>query len=90
MSNAPSEATQDDTVVLPHDIAEKARARSGRSGLSDYVATVVARHIERENLDELIRTAEEDLGPITEEQIRAKREILMSARREQGTPGPTA
>lgn len=42
---------------------EAARAQSGSSGLSAYVAAVVARQINRNNLDELIRLAEAGHGP---------------------------
>ncbi|MEV8016439.1 CopG family transcriptional regulator [Streptomyces sp. NPDC086554] len=68
---------------MPRDIAEAARARSGPSGLSAYVAAAVARQIERDNLKELITVAEADHGPISEEEIQAKRDQLQRARQEQ-------
>ncbi len=63
-----------------------ARARSGPSGLSAYVAAAVARQIERDNLNELISVAEADHGPIGEEEIQARRDILLQARRQQQRP----
>ncbi|WP_017599446.1 DNA-binding domain-containing protein [Nocardiopsis lucentensis] len=76
------------SVTLPEDIAEKARARSGPSGLSSYVAAAVTRQLERDNLKELIEALEAQHGPITDEEIQQTRQELYRARREQGTPGP--
>jgi hypothetical protein len=74
------------SITMPRDIAEAARARSGPSGLSGYVAAAVARQIERDNLNELIAVAEAEHGPVTEEEVRAQREELRRARAEQGQP----
>lgn len=74
------------SITMPRDIAEAARARSGPSGLSSYVAAAVARQIERDNLNELIAVAEAEHGPITEEEVRARREELHRARAEQVHP----
>jgi hypothetical protein len=81
-----SEPTGKYSITMPRDIAEAARARSGPSGLSGYVAAAVARQIERDNLNELIAVAEAEHGPITEEEVRARREELRRARTEQGHP----
>ncbi|GAA2420538.1 CopG family transcriptional regulator [Actinomadura vinacea] len=78
-----SEPTQKYSITLPRDIAEAARARGGRSGLSSYVATAVARQLERDQLNELIAVAEAEHGPITDEEIQAKRDLLLRAREEQ-------
>jgi hypothetical protein len=83
-----SEATQKYSITMPRDIAEAARARSGPSGLSAYVAAAVARQIERENLNDLIAVAEAEHGPITEEEVQAKRDTLLRAREHQGAPSP--
>ncbi|WP_405586697.1 CopG family transcriptional regulator [Streptomyces sp. NBC_01190] len=79
-----SEPTQKYSITMPRDIAEAARARSGPSGLSAYVAAAVARQIERDNLNELIAVAEAEHGPITEEEIQARRDQLHQARVDQG------
>jgi hypothetical protein len=82
------EPTQKYSITMPRDIAEAARARSGPSGLSAYVSAAVARQIERDNLDELIAVAEADHGPISDEEILAKRDILLREREHQHRPAP--
>ncbi|GGP53854.1 CopG family transcriptional regulator [Streptomyces melanogenes] len=78
------------SITMPRDIAEAARARSGPSGLSAYVAAAVARQIERDNLNELIQVAEAEHGPVAEDEIQALREQLQQARREQTGSGADA
>ena len=78
-----AEPTRKYSITMPRDIAEAARARSGPSGLSAYVAAAVARQIERDNLNELIAVAEAGHGPITEEEISARRDQLRRAREDQ-------
>lgn len=85
-----SEPTQKYSITMPRDIAEAARARSGTSGLSAYVAAAVARQIERDNLNELISVAEAEHGPVTDEAIQAKREQLQRARDAQRHGGADA
>jgi hypothetical protein len=85
-----SEPTSKYSITMPRDVAEAARARSGPSGLSAYVAAAVARQIERDNLNELIAVAEAEHGPITEEQISARREQLLRAREDQPRTRPGA
>lgn len=84
-----TEPTQKYSISMPRDIAEAARARSGPSGLSAYVAAAVARQIERDDLNELIAVAEAEHGPVTDEEIQARREQLRRAREQQGGTGPT-
>ncbi|MFC9795907.1 CopG family transcriptional regulator [Streptomyces sp. NPDC057695] len=81
-----SEPTQKYSISMPRDVAEAARARGGPSGLSAYVAAAVARQIERDDLNELIAVAEAEHGPVTDEEVRARREQLRQAR-EQQAPG---
>lgn len=85
-----SEPTQKYSITMPRDIAEAARARSGPSGLSAYVAAAVARQVERDNLNELIAVAEAEHGPITAEEIQQKRDLLRRTREEQNAPGASA
>lgn len=75
---------------MPRDIAEAAKARSGPSGLSTYVAAAVARQIERDNLNELIQVAEADHGPVTDDEIQALRDQLHQARQQQTQGGADA
>ncbi|MBW1602341.1 CopG family transcriptional regulator [Streptomyces sp. JJ66] len=72
------------SISMPEGVAEAARTRAGSAGLSAYVAAAVARQLERDNLDELIAAGEAEHGPITEEDIRRKAEILRRAVEEQG------
>lgn len=78
-----SERTGKYSITMPHDIAEAAKARSGPSGLSAYVAAAVTRQIERDNLNELIAVAEAEHGPVTDEEVQALRDQLHQARRGQ-------
>lgn len=82
-----TDATRKYSISMPEDIAEAARARSGPSGLSSYVAAAVARQIERDNLNELIAVAEAEHGPVSEEEIQARRDALQRAREEQHASG---
>jgi hypothetical protein len=84
-----AESTRKYSITIPRDIAEAARARSGPSGLSAYVAAAVARQLERDNLNELIAVAEAEHGPVSDEEIQQKRAQLAHAR-EQRSPGPDA
>lgn len=63
-----SEPTGEYSITMPRDIAEAAKARSGPSGLSAYVAAAAARQIERDNLSELISVAEAEHGPVSDEE----------------------
>ncbi|QIP82825.1 CopG family transcriptional regulator [Streptomyces sp. Tu 2975] len=85
-----SEPTGKYSITMPRDIAEAAKARGGPSGLSAYVASAVARQIERDNLNELIQVAEAEHGPITDEEIQALRDRLQQARSEQRQGGASA
>ncbi|WP_322763154.1 hypothetical protein [Frankia sp. Cr2] len=84
------EPTQKYSITMPRDVAEAARARGGPSGLSAYVAAAVARQIERDNLNDLIAVAEAEHGPITDEEIQARRDALLRAREQQRSSGPSA
>jgi hypothetical protein len=62
------------------------RGRVGKRGVSAYIEAAVQRQIERDNLDELIAAAEGDHGPLTAEEIDAKRQLLASAQDEHRGP----
>ncbi|MEV0264612.1 CopG family transcriptional regulator [Streptomyces sp. NPDC050617] len=85
-----SEPTGKYSITMPRDIAEAAKARSGPSGLSAYVAAAVARQIERDNLNELIQVAEAEHGAISDEEIQSLRDQLHQARAEQSERGANA
>ncbi|ANW18114.1 hypothetical protein [Streptomyces clavuligerus] len=82
-----SEPTGKYSITMPRDIAEAAKARSGPSGLSAYVAAAVARQIERDNLNEIIQVAEAEHGPVSDEEIQSARDQLHRARSQQQTQG---
>lgn len=52
------------------------RNRVGKRGVSAYIEAAVQRQIERDQLDELIAAAEAEHGPISTEEINARRAIL--------------
>ena len=56
------------------------RSRVGKRGVSAYIEAAVHRQIERDNLDEIIAAAEAEHGPVTPEEIMAKRAALTAAR----------
>jgi hypothetical protein len=85
-----SEPTGKYSITMPRDVAEAAKARSGPSGLSAYVAAAVARQIERDNLNELITVAEAEHGPVTEVEIQVLRDQLHEARQQQTRGGANA
>jgi hypothetical protein len=85
-----SEPTRKYSITMPRDIAEAARSRSGPSGLSAYVAEAVLRQIERDNLNDLIAVGEAEHGPITDEEVQAKRDALRHAREQQHGSGSSA
>ncbi|MDA5144304.1 MULTISPECIES: CopG family transcriptional regulator [Streptomyces] len=85
-----SEPTGKYSITMPRDVAEAAKARSGHSGLSAYVAAAVARQIERDNLNELIQVAEAEHGPIAEGEIQSLRDQLHQAREQQTQGGASA
>lgn len=78
-----SEHTSKYSITMPRDIAEAAKARSGQSGLSAYVAAAVARQIERDNLNEVITVAEAEHGPVSDGEVQSLRDQLHQARRRQ-------
>lgn len=82
-----SEPTRKYSVTVPRDVAEAARARSGPTGPSAYAAVAVSRQIERDDLNELIAVAEAGHGPLTDEEIRSRRDLLLPGR---DTPDPNA
>lgn len=85
-----SEPTRKYSISMPRDVADKARERSGPSGLSSYVSAAVIRQLERDNLNELISAAEADQGVINPDEIREKHAVVQRARAKHVTPGPSA
>ncbi|MDX3458740.1 CopG family transcriptional regulator [Streptomyces sp. ME02-8801-2C] len=82
-----SDPTGKYSIAMPRAIAEAAKARSGPSGRSAYVAAAVARQVERDNLNELISVAEAEHGPVTYEEIQVLRKQIHQARKQQDQGG---
>jgi len=66
------------------------RSRVGKRGVSAYIEAAVHRQIERDNLDEIIAAAEAEHGPVTAEEIAAKRATLAWTRHGYPTDGTVA
>lgn len=66
------------------------RSRVGKRGVSAYIEAAVHRQIERDNLDEIIAAAEAEHGPVTADEIAAKRAALATARREHAADSTVA
>jgi len=66
------------------------RSRVGKRGVSAYIEAAVQRQIERDNLDEIIAAAEAEHGPVTPEEIDAKRAVLARAHRRHHSPDTAA
>lgn len=69
------------SVSLHAGTIDAVRSRVGKRGVSAYVEAAVQRQIERDNLDEIIAAAEAEHGPLTPEEVNAKRAVLAQARR---------
>jgi hypothetical protein len=59
------------SITLPAEASEAVRARVGSRGFSAYIANAVARQLERDALDDIIRRTEEKYGPLDEAQVDA-------------------
>lgn len=66
------------------------RSRVGKRGVSAYIEAAVHRQIERDNLDEIIAAAEAEHGPVTADEIAAKRAALATGRREHAADSTVA
>ena len=80
-------ATTTVSVSMHSGTISAVRGRVGRRGVSAYIEAAVQRQIERDNLDELIAAAEAEHGPITAEEIEAKRQQLARLRDQQRGAG---
>lgn len=72
------------SISMPRDLAEEARRRGGRGGLSAYVTEAVSWALERERLREIIEAVEAESGPITDEEIAAAHRTVEEAHRQLG------
>ncbi|MDT3445739.1 hypothetical protein [Pseudofrankia sp. BMG5.37] len=76
------------SIMMPDDLAEAVRELGGEDGLSAYVVAAVRRQVQHDRLASLVAAAEDEIGPITDEEIHAK--WLQLSRAERGTFGTEA
>ena len=65
------------SISLPAEASEGVRARVGARGFSAYVTNAVARQLERDALDDVIRRTEEKHGP-TDDVVEAEVEAILA------------
>ena len=63
--------TEKHSVSMPASISEGVRSRVGARGFSAYVASAVARQLERDALDEALARMEAEHGPVDEADVDA-------------------
>lgn len=59
------------SITMPSDTSAGVRARVGSRGFSSYVATAVARQLERDALDDVLASMEAEHGPVDEAEVEA-------------------
>lgn len=59
------------SVTMPSDTSEGVRARVGSRGFSAYVASAVARQLERDALNDILAQMETEHGPVDEAEVAA-------------------
>lgn len=73
-----SQPVEKHSITMPAETSQGVRSRVGARGFSGYVATAVARQLERDALDELIAQMEAEHGPVDEDQIAGIMQRLMA------------
>ena len=64
-----SQPVEKHSITMPAETSQGVRSRVGARGFSGYVATAVARQLERDALDELIAQMEAEHGPVDEDPV---------------------
>ncbi|MFB7878305.1 hypothetical protein ACFC06_23920 [Nocardia sp. NPDC056064] len=72
------------SLSLPEGTADAVRRRVGKREFSAFVAAAVERELRGQVLDEYLGDYEDRVGPITEEEQRAARELFDTALAESG------
>lgn len=57
------------SVTIPADTSEAVRARAGTRGFSAYVASAVARQLERDALADILAEMDATHGPVDETEV---------------------
>lgn len=78
------------SITLPRELVETLRERTKPGELSAYIAAAVEQQVAMDGLDEIIAAGEAVHGPISDEAIEEKLEILRRAQREQSGNSSTA
>ncbi|GAA1809412.1 MAG: CopG family transcriptional regulator [Actinobacteria bacterium] len=73
-----SQPVEKHSITMPAETSQGVRSRVGARGFSGYVATAVARQLERDALDELIAQMEAEHGPVDEDQVAGIMQRLMA------------
>lgn len=73
-----SQPVEKHSITMPAETSQGVRSRVGARGFSGYVATAVARQLERDALDELIARMEAEHGPVDEDQVAGIMQRLMA------------
>ncbi|MEU3545507.1 hypothetical protein [Streptomyces longwoodensis] len=63
--------TENVSISLPTDLLAVLRERTGRRGLSSYIAEAVRHQLEMDGLAEIVAAQEAEHGPLTEAEIEA-------------------
>ena len=78
------------SITLPRELAEKIRERTGPGEVSAYIAAALQWQVERDSLDDYLTRYETEHGPIDEQAVREKLEILRRAHEELAQKSSTA
>lgn len=57
------------TVTMPEQLIDAVASRTGQRGFSAYVSKAVARQLEQDRLDELVREQERRHGPVSSKDL---------------------
>ncbi|GAA3848707.1 hypothetical protein [Streptomyces sedi] len=68
--------TENISVSMPAELVSELRSRTGRRGLSSYVAEAVRHQLAMDGLAEIVASHEEEHGAFTEQEIEAARREL--------------
>ncbi|MEU6540534.1 hypothetical protein [Streptomyces sp. NPDC047000] len=63
--------TENVSVSMPSDLLAVLRERTGKRGLSSYIAEAVRHQLEMDGLAEIVAAQEAEHGPLTEAEIEA-------------------
>ncbi|MFE2374003.1 hypothetical protein [Streptomyces sp. NPDC059398] len=77
--------TENISVSMPADLISELRSRTGRRGVSSYVAEAVRHQLAMDGLAEIVASHEADHGALTEQEVEEARRELFGEGRFQGS-----